>query len=46
MGYVIAAYLVVFGGLGAYWAHLAQERRELRKALAKCPSHEQKANPG
>jgi len=43
---VIAAYAVVFGGLGAYWAHLAHERRALREALAKSPSHEQKANPG
>ncbi len=46
MGYVIAAYVVVFGGLGGYWIHLVQERAALRRALAKSPSQERKANPG
>jgi hypothetical protein len=46
VGYVIAAYAVVLGALVAYGVQLARERRRLGAALAKCPSHEQKANPG
>lgn len=43
---MIAAYTIVFGALVAYGAHLALERKQLGRALAKSPSHEQKANPG
>jgi len=43
---VIAAYTVVIGALVAYGVHLARERKQLRQALSKSPSHEQKANPG
>ena len=43
---MIAAYTVVFGALVAYGVHLGLERTRLREALAKSPSHEQKANPG
>ena len=43
---MIAAYAIVLSALGTYVVHLARERKQLRRALAKSPSHEQKANPG
>lgn len=46
MGYVIAAYAVVVGGLLAYGAHLVQERRALGRALSKSASPGRNRDPG
>ena len=38
MGYVIAAYAVTIGAVGAYLLHLARERRSLAQELGRTAS--------
>lgn len=38
MSYVIAAYAITIGAIGAYLAHLVRERRRLARELTRSPS--------